>query len=203
MNKILYRSGKFYALRLPERPIYPSANQDTERAWRRYESDLKYYNQQVESLKANSPEIVNPEIAIPECDQCDGCGWYEGGPTLKTTCISCGCTGLRPESYNKIQDGDIFPLPSNMRFEEEEYCTDDGKLCDDQCKDCPFDARKIARLVKTETKEVPKPEPEESQTELWLLAREFMKVISPNGIPVISMDEKSLKENFTIQRKKQ
>lgn len=28
-----------------------------------------------------------------ECDRCDGCGWYEGGPTLKTTCEHCGGTG--------------------------------------------------------------------------------------------------------------
>lgn len=28
-----------------------------------------------------------------ECDQCDGCGWYEGGPTLKTTCEHCNGTG--------------------------------------------------------------------------------------------------------------
>lgn len=27
------------------------------------------------------------------CDFCDGCGWYEGGPTLKTRCPECGGTG--------------------------------------------------------------------------------------------------------------
>jgi hypothetical protein len=23
------------------------------------------------------------------CDRCDGCGWYEGGPTLQTGCEKC------------------------------------------------------------------------------------------------------------------
>lgn len=27
------------------------------------------------------------------CDRCDGCGWYEGGPTIKTDCEKCGGTG--------------------------------------------------------------------------------------------------------------
>lgn len=28
------------------------------------------------------------------CRDCDGCGWYEGGKTLKTTCPSCEGSGL-------------------------------------------------------------------------------------------------------------
>jgi hypothetical protein len=32
--------------------------------------------------------------AIVECDLCDGCGWYEGGITLKTTCGRCKGTGV-------------------------------------------------------------------------------------------------------------
>lgn len=28
------------------------------------------------------------------CDGCDGCGWFEGGETLKTTCKKCNGTGL-------------------------------------------------------------------------------------------------------------
>lgn len=27
------------------------------------------------------------------CDRCDGCGWYEGGPTLQTKCEDCNGTG--------------------------------------------------------------------------------------------------------------
>ena len=28
------------------------------------------------------------------CDRCDGCGWWEGGATLKTKCEKCGGTGV-------------------------------------------------------------------------------------------------------------
>lgn len=28
------------------------------------------------------------------CDRCDGCGWYEGGATLNTTCEKCGGSGV-------------------------------------------------------------------------------------------------------------
>lgn len=28
------------------------------------------------------------------CSECDGCGWYEGGKTLKTACKACGGSGL-------------------------------------------------------------------------------------------------------------
>ena len=30
------------------------------------------------------------------CVRCDGCGWYEGGKTIKTTCEKCGGTGEVP-----------------------------------------------------------------------------------------------------------
>jgi len=29
-----------------------------------------------------------------ECDYCDGCGWYEGGKELMTTCEKCNGTGI-------------------------------------------------------------------------------------------------------------
>jgi dUTP pyrophosphatase len=38
-----------------------------------------------------------PEIEMIDCDQCDGCGWYEGGPTLKTTCTVCKGVGKLPK----------------------------------------------------------------------------------------------------------
>jgi hypothetical protein len=31
-----------------------------------------------------------------ECEMCDGVGWYEGGPHLRTTCETCGGTGRVP-----------------------------------------------------------------------------------------------------------
>jgi len=28
------------------------------------------------------------------CGDCDGCGWYEGGKTIKTTCPACEGSGM-------------------------------------------------------------------------------------------------------------
>lgn len=28
------------------------------------------------------------------CDDCDGCGWVEGGATIKTTCAACKGAGV-------------------------------------------------------------------------------------------------------------
>lgn len=36
---------------------------------------------------------AKPDPDMIDCDQCDGCGWYEGGPTLQTTCETCQGTG--------------------------------------------------------------------------------------------------------------
>lgn len=38
--------------------------------------------------------IMRAEREQWECDRCDGCGWYEGGKTLKTHCEECGGTGV-------------------------------------------------------------------------------------------------------------
>jgi hypothetical protein len=52
--------------------------------------------------KMNRLRMVKVENAIQaggleeypeECGRCDGCGWYEGGRTIKTTCEVCGGTG--------------------------------------------------------------------------------------------------------------
>jgi hypothetical protein len=29
-----------------------------------------------------------------QCDNCDGCGWHEGGSTIKTNCRTCGGSGI-------------------------------------------------------------------------------------------------------------
>ena len=39
----------------------------------------------------DNTEIIKVE---EECDFCDGCGWYEGGITIMTTCEKCGGTGV-------------------------------------------------------------------------------------------------------------
>jgi hypothetical protein len=46
----------------------------------------------LQALGAAEPREPEPEY----CDRCDGCGWYEGGKTLKTTCEVCGGTGVKP-----------------------------------------------------------------------------------------------------------
>lgn len=37
-----------------------------------------------------------------ECDQCDGCGWYEGGKTLQTTCETCRGNGFIVQPLAKV-----------------------------------------------------------------------------------------------------
>ncbi len=52
---------------------------------------------------ATAPE--KPKTDLHYCDRCDGCGWYEGGPTLQTRCEDCNGTGvidrLRPATAGK------------------------------------------------------------------------------------------------------
>jgi DnaJ-class molecular chaperone len=38
----------------------------------------------------NTVEVIKEKV---ECDYCDGCGWYEGGPYLKNRCNHCGGLG--------------------------------------------------------------------------------------------------------------
>lgn len=33
------------------------------------------------------------EVRYQDCGECDGVGWYEGGPTIKTECKKCKGTG--------------------------------------------------------------------------------------------------------------
>jgi hypothetical protein len=44
------------------------------------------------------------------CGDCDGCGWVEGGKTLKTPCSACGGTGASLASH---------PLVSHRLTEDE------------------------------------------------------------------------------------
>lgn len=34
------------------------------------------------------------KTTFEECRNCDGCGWYEGGKTLQTTCEKCKGRGV-------------------------------------------------------------------------------------------------------------
>lgn len=44
-------------------------------------------------LRASNEEKRRARYTM-ECDACDGCGWHEGGETLKTECRKCGGTGV-------------------------------------------------------------------------------------------------------------
>lgn len=49
-------------------------------------------------------------IAKEECDYCDGCGWYEGGPALRNHCEKCNGKGYievkkEPEVHHKWSMG--------------------------------------------------------------------------------------------------
>lgn len=40
-------------------------------------------------------DIAASQASAPHyCDRCDGCGWHEGGATLRTSCEACGTTGV-------------------------------------------------------------------------------------------------------------
>lgn len=122
-NKILYRSGKFYALRLPEEPTKPGEWAHQEFFSEYYEDKAKWHKE-VESLMANPPEIVNPELL-----------------DYKLTALNDIVIG-----GNFIIDGDIFPLPSNMRFEEQlQQAASTHKE--------GFIIRTVIRIVKAETKQ--------------------------------------------------
>ena len=51
-------------------------------------------------LDKNGKEIYESDIFRveeqdkEECGFCEGCGWYEGGPTIRTECEHCGGTGI-------------------------------------------------------------------------------------------------------------
>lgn len=53
-----------------------------------------------------------------ECDQCDGCGWYEGGPTIQTFCKTCNGTGKI-----KVEEPDTSQEPNLCT-----YCEGRGEI---------------------------------------------------------------------------
>jgi hypothetical protein len=64
-------------------------------------------DREIEKLRALLPAVSSPDMraGVVLCDNCDGCGWYEGGPTLQTTCEKCGGTGaVRAESEGQCKD---------------------------------------------------------------------------------------------------
>lgn len=63
------------------------------------------------------PKVVK---GIEWCDRCDGCGWYEGGKTLQTTCEKCRGTGrvrVEVESVTKPKKPKVVKLVATIRYE--------------------------------------------------------------------------------------
>lgn len=54
------------------------------------------------------------------CDRCDGCGWYEGGATLKTTCEVCGGSGVitSPNHPAAPPEQSANEQPTRKRFQQ-------------------------------------------------------------------------------------
>ena len=46
----------------------------------------------VASVSASTPPLPTQQY----CDDCDGCGWVEGGKAIQTTCHKCKGTGVLP-----------------------------------------------------------------------------------------------------------
>lgn len=65
-----------------------------------------------------------------ECDVCDGCGWYEGGTSLKTHCLKCEGKGYilideEKQIKHKWEKGEWFRDGADRYFTRNDKC----KLC--------------------------------------------------------------------------
>lgn len=104
MNYFKYQQGELW-LDIPE----PNVKQFTyiddyaEMIWgEKYDKAISDWNSRLHYPV--SPELKNKlegkdglfenEFQLFECENCDGCGWHEGGRTLKTTCVCCKGVGV-------------------------------------------------------------------------------------------------------------
>jgi len=167
MNLILYNGHKFYGMRdVPEEPesgcnwvfkktaCCPEGKCETEKEWVEYRKKL-------ESCKSSALKIVNPELL-------DIHEWENAGV------IFLG------DNEDPLKDGDTFPLPSDLKFEEEEKEYAKGLITAVPLKET------VLRLVKVVS--------EESQEKLW---DEFKERIANRTLHWSQVDR-----YFTIQRKK-
>lgn len=54
------------------------------------------YKEQISPV-VSSVKVVEPKKSnLQYCIKCDGCGWYEGGTSIKTNCEDCKGTGVIP-----------------------------------------------------------------------------------------------------------
>ena len=45
------------------------------------------------------------KVGMMYCDDCDGCGWVEGGKALKTICKTCKGNGVVPIEKPGAREG--------------------------------------------------------------------------------------------------
>ena len=67
------------------------------RLWKAYQRHLKTLREipcSENNWKDGQELEEEKDYELFECDLCDGCGWYEGGKTLKTHCIKCNGNGI-------------------------------------------------------------------------------------------------------------
>lgn len=174
-DKILYTGGPnpFKGLiGMPEEPttnLFNSSLDAHMRAW-------KAYDQQVESIKSNAPDIVNPEI-------------------LNYARVSNGNVHINcyPKEGFAVKPGDIFDLPVGYEFKKVELpdCVDNkgfvevvgfGRV---HKNNFPY-----LCIVKTEVKE-------ESQKELW----EEITAIILGSEDDMEITRNKIMKQFLIQRK--
>jgi hypothetical protein len=161
MNLILYRheDGQHKFYGMVDVPEKPEFKGD----YFLHYGPQKKYEADIESCKSSALEIINPETL----------------PTL------IGVDWL----LSDLKDGDTFPLPSDLKFQEDMKCDWEGCKNSGKCFDLnTCYEKKVLRLVKVES--------EESQEELW-------DEIYKNAI--IWHTQQFRREyiyKFTIQRKK-
>ena len=108
-----------------EKPVW--INWPNKMMYQIYQHKMKQYN-------SRPHYSVSPELAkllvdgqrIPangfghfECDVCDGCGWYEGGETLKTHCTKCdgkGAVAIPLPIAEKLEI--VSSIKTNIQMEE-------------------------------------------------------------------------------------
>jgi hypothetical protein len=61
-----------------------------------HNAGLQKFQDNPEYLKAAAEYLYHhvPEPTMEYCDNCDGCGWVEGGVCLQNTCLKCNGTGV-------------------------------------------------------------------------------------------------------------
>lgn len=58
--------------------------------------------ERLSSRSTKELQMITERANLEYCDLCDGCGWYEGGKTIKTKCAKCQGTGVVSKEIQNI-----------------------------------------------------------------------------------------------------